>query len=350
MRPGQTTPKDTMTTTLGTPPMTFARVWAPMAALVAGCALAFAAAGPASAAPDNLSATGESGQKLTVTQSADLDPSGTDVTVSGTGFDKSKGIYVAIAVNKGPGKRATPVIGGVDTTGGSGANMWISSNPPGYGKDLAVPFGPGGSFEFDLTIVAKDAITDCLDPAIAPKGCVLAAYMDHTRLADRSADVSIPLTFAKPGTTAADPTEPSSSAAAPPSGEATNPEEAETTATASATATAEATEATEATEAETTASTPAASQSTTPAPTTTESTPPTFWLWIALAGLGVIATTFVIRNTMNRVRAREVAEAEATAAAASAGPRGTPARGTSAPDTPAGEPPTTDRPTGSLDE
>ena len=309
---------------------------------MAGCALAFA--GPASAAPDDVSATGESGQQLTVTQSADLDPSGTDVTVSGTGFDESKGIYVAIAVNNGPGKRATPVIGGVDTTGGSGANMWISSNPPGYGKDLAVPFGPDGSFEFDLTIVAKDAITDCLDPAIAPKGCVLAAYMDHTRLADRSADVSIPLTFAKPGTTAADPTEPSSSAAATPGGEATASADATSSASAEPTATASATA--EATEAETTSSTPSSSESATSAPTTTESTPPTFWLWIALAGLGVIATTFVIKNTMNRVRAREVAEAEAAAPGAGpAGPRATPPPGASAGDTPS-----TGRPTGGLDE
>ena len=90
-------------------------------------------------------------------------------------------------------------------SGATGSSGWFSSNPPSYGKDLAQPFGPGGSFELTTTVVAQDNLTDCLDEAAAPDGCVLATFADHTRIDNRSADVRIPLTFAAPG--AAEPTD-----------------------------------------------------------------------------------------------------------------------------------------------
>ncbi len=157
-----------------------------------------------------VSGDGPEGQKVTVTRATGLDPAGAEVTVTGEGFDESIGIYVAVCVDNGPEKRPTPCLGGVDMSGATGSSGWFSSNPPSYGKDLAQPFGPGGSFELTTTVVAQDNLTDCLDEVATPDGCVLATFADHTRIDNRSADVRIPLTFAAPGTA-----EPSGATTAP---------------------------------------------------------------------------------------------------------------------------------------
>ncbi|MGN5732658.1 hypothetical protein [Arthrobacter psychrochitiniphilus] len=144
------------------------------------------------------SSSGPSGQSLTVDRSTGLAEAGDSVQVSGAGFDLSKGIYVGVCVNNGPGVVASPCLGGVDMTGGSGSSLWISSNPPAYGQGLAQPFsqsGGKGSFSVSLAVSAADALTSCQDPATAPNGCVIATRADHTRSADRSADVMVPISF-----------------------------------------------------------------------------------------------------------------------------------------------------------
>lgn len=144
------------------------------------------------------SAGGPTGQSLSVDRATGLAAAGDSVVVSGAGFDLSKGIYVGVCVNNGPGAVATPCLGGVDMSGGSGSSVWISSNPPAYGQGLAQPFtqsGGTGSFSVALGVVASDSLTNCLDPAQAPNGCVVVTRADHTRSADRSADVMIPISF-----------------------------------------------------------------------------------------------------------------------------------------------------------
>lgn len=143
-------------------------------------------------------ASGPSGQEVTASRSTGLDPAGTSVTVRGRGFDLNKGIYVVFCVNKGAGQMPSPCLGGVDMQGASGSSAWISSNPPSYGEGLAKPFTKvdgKGSFEVTLTLKAKDQFTNCLDQKAAPLGCVVGTRADHTRTADRSADVLIPVTF-----------------------------------------------------------------------------------------------------------------------------------------------------------
>lgn len=155
-------------------------------------------AGPAVAA----SGSGPDGQQVTVSPSSGLAPGGHTVTVSGSGFDTAKGVYVGLCVDNGPGQTPTPCLGGVDMEGAGGASAWISSNPPAYGEGLATPWtesGGRGSFSVTLSVSASDAFTDCLDPAQAPRGCVIGTRADHTRRADRSADVSVPVTFATGG-------------------------------------------------------------------------------------------------------------------------------------------------------
>lgn len=171
-----------------------------LAVLAAGIALVggFFVAAPAAAA----SASGPDGQQVRVEPSSGLDPDGQQVTVSGSGFDTSKGVYVALCVDKGAGQQPGPCLGGVDMEGAGGASAWISSNPPAYGEGLAQPFtesGGRGSFSVTLSVSAADSFTDCLDPAVAPNGCVIGTRADHTRGGDRSADVRIPVTFATGG-------------------------------------------------------------------------------------------------------------------------------------------------------
>lgn len=133
--------------------------------------------------------------KITVSKSTGLDPAGDTITVSGSGFDINKGIYVAVCVDNGPGQVPTPCLGGADTSGGSGGSKWISSNPPSYGQGLATPYGPGGTFTVTLSVVAVDPVTgtDCTKVQ-----CAAVTRADHTRTSDRSQDTRVPLVFGLP--------------------------------------------------------------------------------------------------------------------------------------------------------
>ncbi|MBG0857438.1 immunoglobulin I-set domain protein [Streptomyces spinoverrucosus] len=134
--------------------------------------------------------TGPEGQKLTVTPVNNLATADQTLTVTGSGYDVDKGIYVALCVDNGAGELPTPCVGGVDMTGTSHSSAWISSNPPDYGEDLAIPYGEGGTFQVELTVDAKDEFTDCFKAK-----CVLATRADHTLSGDRSQDVKVPVSF-----------------------------------------------------------------------------------------------------------------------------------------------------------
>ncbi|MEU9169637.1 immunoglobulin I-set domain protein [Streptomyces sp. NPDC048420] len=134
--------------------------------------------------------TGSEGQKLTVTPVNDLATEDQKLTVTGSGYEMDKGIYVALCVDNGDAELPTPCIGGVDMTGGSHSSAWISSNPPDYGEELATPYGAGGTFEVELSVDAKDEFTDCFKAR-----CVLATRADHTLSGDRSQDVKVPVSF-----------------------------------------------------------------------------------------------------------------------------------------------------------
>ncbi|MFI7024013.1 hypothetical protein ACIBMZ_15010 [Micromonospora sp. NPDC049900] len=162
------------------------------------------AAGPAYA---DTVGRGPDGQRLSVTRTSAIPLAGATVTVSGSGYDTAKGVYVAFCVDNGAGAPPSPCGGGIDTTGASGASHWISSNPPAYGEGLAVPYGSGGSFNVQLRLTATIGDVDC-----TVRRCVVASRNDHTRSSDRSQDVKVPVTFAAPAasptTRAAAPTSP----------------------------------------------------------------------------------------------------------------------------------------------
>ncbi|KUO05971.1 hypothetical protein [Streptomyces caeruleatus] len=156
-------------------------------------ALLLSGAAPASATGG--SATGPEGQKLTVSKSSGLATDGETVTVTGSGYNTAKGIYVAFCVDNGAGKTPTPCVGGVDMSGESGASAWISANPPSYGKGLAKPYegsGHKGSFSVRLKVRAKDTNTDCTKSGVK---CAVITRNDHTRGGDQSQTVRVPVSF-----------------------------------------------------------------------------------------------------------------------------------------------------------
>ncbi|WP_436775249.1 WxL domain-containing protein [Yinghuangia sp. YIM S09857] len=169
------------------------RAWAVAAAGLAA-ALVLPTA-PAHADPGTQ--PGPAGQTLTVSDTS-LVADGQTVTVSGTGFTRTRptgydGIYVGLCVYQGPGQVASPCVGGVDMSGGSGSSLWIGDHVPAYGVGLAKPFNRGaGAFEYELTLKAKDEFTDCTAAGVQ---CVVSTRADHTSSADRLDDVQIPVTF-----------------------------------------------------------------------------------------------------------------------------------------------------------
>ncbi|MCY7416899.1 MAG: ABC transporter substrate-binding protein [Chloroflexi bacterium] len=137
------------------------------------------------------SATGAGGQTLTVSAVSDLDPAGVKVSVTGSGYDMGKGIYVSFCVIPPPGTLPTPCGGGIDLTGSGGGTVWISSNPPIYATGLTTPYGLNGSFSVQLTVEA--ALDDTIDCRLV--ACAVVTRNDHTRSDDRSQDVIVPVTF-----------------------------------------------------------------------------------------------------------------------------------------------------------
>ena len=127
--------------------------------------------------------------RLTVSQTASLDPSGVKVTVRGTGYDISKGVYV-IVCNQAAWTDARRCVGGVNIDGSSPVSEWVSSNPPAYAKGLTVPFAVDGSFSITLLVRALGDAIDC-----TKEQCGVVTFADHTRREDRSQDAFVPITF-----------------------------------------------------------------------------------------------------------------------------------------------------------
>ena len=68
-------------------------------------------------------APAQGAKRLTVSKSKGLDRAGETVTVTGRGFDVTKGVYVAFCLDNGAGVLPSPCGGGQDMTGGSGASV-----------------------------------------------------------------------------------------------------------------------------------------------------------------------------------------------------------------------------------
>ena len=136
------------------------------------------------------SAKGRKGQTLSVTPTRGLSPYGQTVTVRGSKFSEVVGIYVGLCVLPRVGAKPTPCGGGVDQDGSSQASAWISSNPPPYGANLAIPYKRGGAFSVKIKVSPRIGTVDCRFVR-----CAIVARADHTRANDRTWDVVVPVTF-----------------------------------------------------------------------------------------------------------------------------------------------------------
>ena len=167
------------------------RVAAAVCLVVAAAALTVA---PASALPSaaggSTTVTTKSGLSLTVTPVRRL-PSSATVHVTGKGYDRTVGIYVALCVTPVKGVAPSPCGGGVNMTASSAASAWISSNPPPYGTALATPYRRGGRFDMTMTVSPMIGTVDCRQVS-----CAIVTRADHTRPGERRFDVAIPVTFA----------------------------------------------------------------------------------------------------------------------------------------------------------
>lgn len=129
---------------------------------------------------------GSHGELLTTTNGKVA--SGTEVLVSGSHFDESVGIYLAYCVLPKKGEVPTPCGGGINKAGVGDASYWISSNPPPYGKGLAIPFLPGGRFAKKVKVSRFIGKSDCKKVT-----CAITVRADHLMSNDRSYDIFIPV-------------------------------------------------------------------------------------------------------------------------------------------------------------
>ena len=127
--------------------------------------------------------------KLTVSQTTNLNPNGTSVTVRGSGYDITKGVYVIVCTQAAPGPQST-CVGGINIDGSSPSSVWVSSNPPSYAIGLTTEFQPDGSFNITFLVVAKSGDLDC-----TLVKCGVVTRSDHLRYTDRTQDVFVPITF-----------------------------------------------------------------------------------------------------------------------------------------------------------
>ena len=134
--------------------------------------------------------TGAHGETLTASKTTAL-KSGEIVSVKGKGFDTKVGIYVEMCQTVPTGTLPQVCGGGVNMSGAGAASFWISSNPPSYGKNLAIPFKTGGTFSVGLQVQPLIGKVDCRKTS-----CAIYVRADHTRTQDRTHDIKIPITFA----------------------------------------------------------------------------------------------------------------------------------------------------------
>jgi hypothetical protein len=135
--------------------------------------------------------TGPHGEVLTASKVSGV-KAGESITVNGKGFDTTVGIYVELCQIVAAGTLPTVCGGGVNKTGSGAASFWISSNPPAYGRNLAIPFKSGGAFSVALKVQPMIGKIDCRKVS-----CAIYTRADHTRTQDRTHDLKIPVTFSK---------------------------------------------------------------------------------------------------------------------------------------------------------
>lgn len=132
-----------------------------------------------------------SGKTLSASNATGLASAGETITVTGSGYDATKGYYVALCAvpeDYSYGTKPSPCAGG-DGQGGTGVgpSAWVTNTPGGTS-----PIALNGTFTTQIRIAKTNSGLDCGDPAVT---CAIISRRDHISAADRTADVFIPVTF-----------------------------------------------------------------------------------------------------------------------------------------------------------
>lgn len=161
-----------------------------VASLACGVLALTAFGSSAVAAP--LKSTTSGSATLTAKPVKNLNSTSARINIKGKGFDQRTGIYVALCVTpkKGSTKAPGPCGGGINMNASNPASAWISSNPPPYGDELAIPFTKGGIFSVTLSVSSQIGEIDC-----RVTSCSIVTRADHTKPSYRGADLFIPVTF-----------------------------------------------------------------------------------------------------------------------------------------------------------
>jgi hypothetical protein len=163
--------------------------------------------------PLTVTATGDDGRERSFTVLAPepgkaVDTSslsvGQKLVVSGTGYDSSRGIYVAICkIPDDPATKPGPCIGGVPATEGEavaeGSVQYAPSN--WINDDWAWKLFGARSYDdlstgtFTAYLEVGDPVSDALDCTVDT--CGIYTRNDHTALSDRVQDLYVPVGFAR---------------------------------------------------------------------------------------------------------------------------------------------------------
>ncbi len=146
---------------------------------------------PMSALAASKTVAGSDGQRLSAAEVSNL-RDGQLVRITGTGYNKKVGIYLAFCEIPKKGSLPTNCAGGMNLEGDSQSSYWISSNAPAYAGDLVKAYTQRGGFILNLRVSRYFGDIDC-----AKKKCAILTRADHTMPAYRKADVVIPVSFRK---------------------------------------------------------------------------------------------------------------------------------------------------------
>ncbi|MFE4667470.1 hypothetical protein ACFRI7_00580 [Streptomyces sp. NPDC056716] len=163
-------------------------------AVAASAALTLGLAGSASAATSTRTITdGTTTYNLSLTAPNTATAAGQIITVSGSGYNTTQGVYVALcAVSGAPGQsQPGPCLGGADQTGTTGSSHWVSNFGGGTVANSS-RFGTGGTFSVNIFVKATlDDGSVCGEDVT----CAVVTRADHTDTTDRKYDVHVPISF-----------------------------------------------------------------------------------------------------------------------------------------------------------
>ncbi|MFE3603519.1 hypothetical protein [Streptomyces sp. NPDC059142] len=169
-------------------------------------ALTVGLAASASAATAGRSTTvGSTTYNLSLTAPGTLAAAGENVTVTGSGYNADKGIYVSLCVipdgvdTNNPATfttKPTPCLGGQDEAGTTGASHWINSDFYWMSPNNSSPYDEaGGVGNFSVQIHVNPNIATGVTCGQAGVRCAIVTRADHFDTNNRGYDLYVPVTF-----------------------------------------------------------------------------------------------------------------------------------------------------------